>query len=276
MAMRCEGIGHGFHAGQTVLRSVSASFEAGTLTVIVGPNGSGKTTLVRVLAGLVRPREGRVLLGDRGVRSLGARERARRLAFVPQRPEVGFGYTVREVVGFGRFAAGEGGSAGGGRGAEVESALEAIELSERADEPFLELSVGQQQRAVLGRALAQLGDGVDAKVLLADEPVSAMDPSHAQLALGLIRERVSRGLACAVVLHDPTLARRFADRGLVLDQHGGVAASGPAEETLTPRVLEGVFGVRFAEVEVEGTLAIVPVDPAPGIAGSGAVAGSGR
>lgn len=267
--MRGKAISHGFHPGQTVLRDVDASLESGTLTAIIGPNGSGKTTLVRILAGLLRPRSGEVLLGDRSVRAMGARERARQLAFVPQRPEVGFGYTVREVVGFGRFAAGGG---GGGTEPEVEAALGSIELSDRADEPFLELSVGQQQRAVLGRALAQLGDDVSGKALLADEPVSAMDPAHAQLALGLIRDRVRSGLAAGVVLHDPTLARRYADRGLVLDDQGRVAASGPADETLTPSVLERVFGVRFAEVEVEGSLAIVPVDPMPGIAGSGAIA----
>lgn len=242
-----------------MLRQVSFEIEPGTLTAVVGPNGAGKTTLLRVLAGLLKPDQGGATLGSKPVRSIPARARAARLAFVPQRPEIGFGYSVEQVVAFGRYAAGE---SGGQTDPHVVAALEAVGLAQRAHESFLELSVGQQQRAVLARAMAQLapdsaGRATD-KVLLADEPVSAMDPRHAQQALDLIRSRTKEGLAAVVVLHDLTLARRYADRGLVLDETGRVAASGTASETLNPEVLGRVFGMRFAEVMVEGGPAILP------------------
>ncbi|MFT5423366.1 MAG: iron complex transport system ATP-binding protein [Phycisphaerales bacterium] len=260
MPLKCESISHAFHPGHPVLQRVSAEFVPGALTAVVGPNGAGKTTLLRVLAGLLNPGQGEATLGGQPVRSIGARARAARMAFVPQRPEIGFGYTVEQVVGFGRFAAGRGGGEKTGSPADpsVAEALKAVGLTDRARESFLELSVGQQQRAVLARALAQLAPDMTEKILLADEPVSAMDPRHAQRALDLIRQRTRSGLAAVVVLHDLTLARRYADRGLVLDEHGEVAASGTASETLNPEVLGEVFGMPFVEVMVEGGPAILP------------------
>jgi len=255
MPLRCDSISHAFHPGLPVLQRVSAEFAPGALTAVVGPNGAGKTTLLRVLAGLLHAGEGEATLGGHPVRSIGARARAARMAFVPQRPEIGFGYTVEQVVGFGRYAAGESASHADPFIAE---ALQAVGLADRAHESFLELSVGQQQRAVLARALAQLAPDMTGKVLLADEPVSAMDPRHAQQALDLIRARTRSGLAAVVVLHDLTLARRYADRGLVLDEQGRVAASGTASETLNPEVLGEVFGMPFVEVMVEGGPAILP------------------
>ena len=89
-----------------MLRGVSLSIAAGRVTALVGPNGSGKSTLLRLFAGLDRPDAGSVVLAGRPAGAWSAPERARRLALMPQRPEVAFGYTVREVVGFGRLSRG--------------------------------------------------------------------------------------------------------------------------------------------------------------------------
>src|SRR5690606_22127620 len=117
---------------------------------------------------------------------------------------------------------------------------------------------GQQQRVILARALAQLAGGDEPparQVILADEPTSAMDPRHELHALGVLREQARRGRAVVVVLHDFTAAARFADRALVLDDSGRVAAVGPVERTLRAGVLSGVFGVPFREIFEGGPVA---------------------
>jgi iron complex transport system ATP-binding protein len=137
--------------------------------------------------------------------------------------------------------------------------LTAVELADRAREPFADLSIGQQQRAALARALAQLDQTPEKqggnqpetppRYLIADEPVSAMDPRHALAALSLLRHLAHHAaIGVVVVLHDLTAARALADDAVLLDESGRLAAQGPAAEVLTPAALRPVFGVDFAEL----------------------------
>ncbi|VAX40348.1 hypothetical protein MNBD_PLANCTO03-31, partial [hydrothermal vent metagenome] len=149
--------------------------------------------------------------------------------------------------------------------------LETVGLTERAGEPFAELSMGQQQRAVLARALAQL-DAADRiaerdtpRALLADEPTSAMDPRHAIEAMQVLRAEARRDRAVVVVLHDPTAALRFADRVLLLGQAGSIVTQGPTAETLDPTILTRIFEVGFTRLAdpATGAVAIIPTEPMP-------------
>lgn len=248
MGMNVSGLSFGYRAARhpPVLRDVSFELPAGAVTAVVGPNGAGKTTLLRLMAGVLKPGTGRVELDGQEVSRLPSRARARRVAYMAQRPAVAFAYSVREYVGLGRYASG---ASAGGR--VVEGAIARVDLADRADEAFSVLSAGQQQRAALARVLAQLdgeGAGSREKVLLADEPVSAMDPRHALATMEIMRGLATRGGSVAVVLHDLNLAARFCSHALVLDGSGRAAAFGTAEETLTPSVLEPVFEVRFREI----------------------------
>jgi iron complex transport system ATP-binding protein len=164
---------------------------------------------------------------------------------VPQRTSLAFAFTVRQYVGLGRFAA------GAARGDDaVMRAMERADIADRADDAFAVLSAGQQQRATVARALAQLDQPGEApgRVLLADEPVSAMDPRHALHTMGILRELAAQGLCIAVVLHDLTLAARFCHRAAVLDEHGRLAAAGSIDQALGPEVLSPVFGVDFVRL----------------------------
>ncbi|MFT3683775.1 MAG: hypothetical protein QM783_02420 [Phycisphaerales bacterium] len=106
--------------------------------------------------------------------------------------------------------------------------------------------------------LAQLAiqPGQLGRTLLADEPVSAMDPRHATEALGVFRGLAGEGVAVAVVLHDLTLALRYADEAVLMDERGSLAAAGPVAQVLRPEVLAPVYGVGF---EVVAGRAVVPV-----------------
>lgn len=251
MTLRAEGITFSFGA-QPVLRGVSLAAPPGTLTVLAGPNGAGKSTLLRIMLGVLRPGGGRVTLGGDDLHAMPARERARRVAYLSQRPGVAFPFTVAQVAAMGRWGAEDAEAA--------RRALAQVGLADRAGEVFGVLSAGQQQRASLARALAQL-DGVGQPVLLADEPVSAMDPRHAIETLGALRTLAGAGGVVVVVLHDLALAARFADRALLLRHDGTAAAAGPAADVLSPETLAPVYGIGFTRVEVGGGRCVLPADP---------------
>ncbi len=266
MALQAERIDFHYTRGRPVLRGVWCAVDPGTVTALVGPNGAGKTTLLRVLLGLVRPAAGSATLDGADLTNLSHAQRAARIGYLPQRGSVAFPFTVREVVRLGRYSAG---ARRAGDDAPVSRALERVGLLDRADEPLGTLSAGQQQRASLARVLAQLADGGDPRTrktgpaptrfLLADEPVAALDPRHALETMALLRALAAEGLGVLAVLHDLTFAARFADRVVVLDGSGSVAASGPVAEALDPARLTGVYGVGFARIGAGEASAIIPV-----------------
>ncbi len=263
-------------AARHVFENLSATFEPGLVTAVLGPNGSGKSTLLRCLLGLLTPQHGRVTLGERTVHDLSEPERARAMAYVPQRPSAALGFTVADVASLGPGLR----TSGPRARAAAMHALAALDLADRADEPFAELSHGQQQRAVLARALAQLdtarasksGDSAGSQpappaplALLADEPTSAMDPRHAIDAMGVLRAQAGLGCIVVVVLHDLTAALRSADRVLLLDEQGRVAATGPPVEALSPEMLREVYRLDFSRVTdpESGLAALLPAGTTP-------------
>jgi len=240
MPLVLSGVNFGYDAAKPVLRDISLTLPTRAVTAIVGPNGAGKSTLLRLMAGLRRPGSGSVQLDGDEVSEISHRARARRIGYLAQRPEIAFAYTVRQFVALGRYAAGV--AAGDDA---VSRALERVDLAGRADDVFGVLSAGQQQRAALARILAQLDGPAPGAALLADEPLSAMDPRHALATLELFRSMAASGLAVAIVLHDLNLASRSCDHAVVLDSSGRLAATGPAASTLTPEALDPVFEVQF-------------------------------
>ncbi|MCA9280496.1 MAG: ABC transporter ATP-binding protein [Phycisphaeraceae bacterium] len=256
MMLRCDKVCFSYSEGRTVLRDVSIAADRG-VTVILGPNGAGKSTLLRVMAGLLTPESGRVSLGSESVEDMNAAERARRVAYISQTPVVSASISVRQVVSLGRVVIGRDGPA-------VERALVRTGLRDMADRAFHELSAGQKQRVMLARALAQLEGRADGtRVLIADEPITALDPSHAARASMILRE-AGRETAVVIVVHDPTLALAVADRAVILSSDGRVLSQGTGIEVITPETLSEAFGVEFdrAEIAVEGegrpSVALIP------------------
>lgn len=237
MSLRLDHVSFAYvHPGDRVVDDASAEAHRGRITAIIGPNAVGKSTLLRLMSGVLVPHRGTVLLDDSDLHQLPARLRAARLAYVPQRPRVDAPFTIREVVELGRYALPPSSRA-------VIEALAQCELTADAARVFNTLSVGQQQRAALARALAQVHARSDA-VMLLDEPTSALDPRHVQQTARVLRASADAGRAVVVILHDLALARSLSDDAWIMHE-GKVIASGPTNEVCEPTVLERVYGVKF-------------------------------
>jgi len=223
------------------LEGVTVDAAPGRITAVLGPNAAGKSTLLRCVIGALSPATGSVLIDGEPVHQLPTRQLASRIAYVPQRPQVSAAFTVREVVELGRYAL-----AASRR--RIDDALGELDLNEIADRPFPALSVGQQQRATLARAVAQLAD--DGHLVL-DEPASAMDLRHVRRSTELLRRLADGGATVLVAMHDLTLAVSLADECWLL-QHGRLVAAGPTKEVISVEQLRDVFGVGFEWLERPG------------------------
>lgn len=192
--------------GGTVLAGVTVGIEDGA-TAITGPSGSGKSTLLRLLNRLADPDEGRVLLRGDDVRARDVLGLRREVGLVPQLPAP-FPGTVAENVRYGPALLDR------GEAVDVDRLLGLAGLDRSfASREAGRLSVGEQQRVMLARALA-----LEPAILLLDEPTSALDETARDAvedALGRLRREL--GISLVVVTHDPAQAQRLADRVLRLE-----------------------------------------------------------
>jgi iron complex transport system ATP-binding protein len=250
--LAAERLGIAF--GRTpVLSEITAAVESGEIVGLVGPNAAGKTTLVRVLAGLLGPSEGETTLDGRPLRSVGRRERARAIAYLPQAAQPQWPVAVERVVALGRQPhLGPWQAPSAADRLAIDQAMRAAELGRLATRPVVELSAGERARVMLARALAG-----EPRLLLADEPVAQLDPYHQIRVMELFRERAAAGLGILVVLHDLSLAARFCDRLLVLHR-GRIAVAGPAAAVLTPELLARVYGIVAEFGARDGHVFVVP------------------
>lgn len=224
--------------GRRLLDAVSLALDAGQLLGLIGPNGAGKTSLLRAVAHLL-PYRGEICLDEVPLGDLTPRQRALKLAYLAQGEQGGWPLRLRDFVGLGRLPHRSGWGRGGRDDAEaIEQALAQTGLGALAERRIDQLSGGERARARLARALA-----VGSPLLLADEPVAALDPFHQLSVMQLLREQCRQGRTAIVVLHDLTLASRFCDRLLLLD-HGRSVACGSPRDVLTPRHLQQVYKVQ--------------------------------
>ena len=201
------------YGSEPILEDVELSLLAGQFVVLAGPNGSGKSTILRLCAGLLLPQAGVVsVLGgsptDPAVR--------RRIGYVPQglRPPGTIPVSVREVVGAGLVPSrGFLRPLGRQDWERVDVSLEAVGMARLASECLFELSGGEQQRAMLARALVG-----DPELILLDEPTTGIDQRFRPVMAGELRARADRGATVAVVTHDPEDFHQVVDRIVLLGE----------------------------------------------------------
>lgn len=221
-----------------VLNNVSFSSKKNELIAIVGPNGAGKTTLLKTIAGLTLPNAGHVMFGAKPLADMAPLERARHLAYLPQHRPIAWPMRVRDIVALGRFAFG---GAPGRLSTEdavaVDEALNACELTPFAKRQANTLSGGELARVHIARAFA-----AKTPVLVADEPIAALDPRMQLKILSLIKEYVERGGSAIIVVHDIALAANVADR-MIWIRNGEIVADDAPTASVTQDRLSAVFDV---------------------------------
>ena len=241
-------------AGQTHLfENASFTLAPGELICLLGPNGAGKTSLLRTSLALEKRSSGMATLGGVDCERLTPMARARKVAYLPQQRPLAWPNSVRDVVALGRFAYGAApGKLKQADADAVNSAIDLCDLGELAHRTTDTLSGGELARVHCARAFS-----ADAPLLIADEPVAALDPRHQFRIMDIIQSYVARGGGALVVLHDISLAARYASR-LLWMKDGKIVADGTPAATLTAERLAEIYGVRATtdgtHVEIEGAL----------------------
>ncbi|GAA2718622.1 MULTISPECIES: ABC transporter ATP-binding protein [Streptomyces] len=254
--LRAEGLTLAY-GDRAVVRELDLDVPDGGITAVIGPNGCGKSTLLRAFGRLMKPTAGHVLLDGTPIHRIPTREVAERVGLLPQSPAAPEGLTVADLVARGRhphqswyrrWSSDD--------EAAVAEALRATGMYELAGRTLDELSGGQRQRAWIAMTLAQ-----QTELLLLDEPTNHLDLAHQIEVLDLVRElHLSTGRTVVVVLHDLSLAARYADR-LVAMKDGRVVAQGAPAEVLTEQLVQEVFGLsaRVRHDEETGAPLVIPL-----------------
>ena len=226
-AVLCEGVRFAYETGQDVLTGVDLDLRSGEVLVLVGPNGSGKTTLARHFNGLLRPQDGRVLVGGEDAARRSVSQLTRRVALLTQNP--GDYLFERTVEGELRLTASYRGLEGKGAEEAIQEIVLELGLAPFLDRFSWDLSAGQRQRVALGALMVGAPD-----VLILDEPTRGMDTAHKASLASLARRQAEAGRAGLLITHDMECAARAADRYAVLEE-GRVVASGSAERVFEAR-----------------------------------------
>ncbi len=230
-----------------VLEDVSLAVAPGEVVCLLGPNGSGKTTLLKLLLGLTRPWQGQVRLDGRPVTAIAPRQRARRIAYVPQIHLAAFGYRVLDVVLMGRmphkpffFRFGA---------ADRKMALKALDrlsIGHLKDRPYTGISGGERQLVLIARALVQAAD-----IFIMDEPANGLDYGNQVRLLERIADLARDGYTFIKTTHFPDHALWVSDRVIMLE-NGRVVAEGTAGEVVTQANLYRLYNTCVDVIELEG------------------------
>jgi iron complex transport system ATP-binding protein len=255
LLFEAQHLDYAYAGGPLVVRDVSLNSAAGSMTAVIGANGSGKSTLIRMLAALLKPRAGQILLDGIPFDDWQPRLRAREISYVPQTTAAAFPFQVIDLVLSGRapyttrfcFESAH----------DREKAMQALETvgaAHLAGRCFTSLSGGERQMVILARALAQ-----EPRLLLLDEPSSSLDLKHrADLIRTLARLRDTKHLSVIMITHDLQLTGSL-DRVLAL-RCGEVAAAGTPGEVLRDHLLREIYGDPNVRSQRMGDQTLVWVD----------------
>jgi iron complex transport system ATP-binding protein len=254
-ALEARALGYAYTGGSLVVRGVSLTSAPGTMTAVIGSNGSGKSTLIRMLAGLLRPRTGNIVLGGLPFETWEPRLRAREIAYVPQSTATVFPFPVLDMVLSGRTPHTQRFRFESANDVErAMAALATVGAAHLAARSFTSLSGGERQMVILARALAQ-----EPRVLLLDEPSSSLDLKHrAALIRTLTELRSTRDISAIMITHDLQLTGAF-DQVVAL-RCGEVAAAGTPDEVLRDHLLRDIYGDPNVRAQRIGDQTLVWVD----------------
>lgn len=239
--IKIEDAGYTTSDGKQLVSGISASFNRGSFSAIVGHNGSGKSTSLKMIANIAPPTSGKILLNQSDISLLSTRDFAKQVAYLAQEPGDGADYTVEELVALGRYPwHGPFGRLGTKDHEAIERAISLTGLGPLRHQAVRTLSGGERQRAWIAVTLAQ-----QTQCLLLDEPISALDLAH-QFEILLLLEKLAHedGLCVIAVLHDINLSARFCDH-IVAFRKGRLIVDASPKEMMRPETLRQIFGLEM-------------------------------
>ncbi|WP_051309582.1 ABC transporter ATP-binding protein [Desulfogranum japonicum] len=249
-------IQHGryFIQARKILDDITLSFDQGQIISLLGPNGSGKTTLLKVLLGLLHPQHGDIRYHDVPIATLGCRQLAKYVAYVPQMHREAFAYSVEEVVLMGRQPHKDFFSQYTQEDRQIAlGALDRLNIGHLRKRSYTEISGGERQLTLIARALAQGAD-----VFIMDEPVNGLDYGNQMRLLRDIHVLARDGYTFIMTTHFPDHAMMVSDRVVML-KDGKVIADGTPRETITPETLFQLYRIQVDCIPSKGNPVYVPV-----------------
>ncbi|MFC3052793.1 ABC transporter ATP-binding protein [Kordiimonas pumila] len=240
--------------GMAVLSGVSFAVKPGEVVGLIGPNGAGKTTVLKAALGLLPLVGGTVFLDGQLLEGMNAKDRACKVAYVPQGAPVHWPLTAERTVALGRIPhISPWQNITADDTAAIEKAMRVTDCWKLRDRLVTTLSGGERARVLLARAIA-----VNAYFLLADEPTASLDPAHQLQVMEILKEQASNGVGAVVVMHDLALAARTCDR-LILICEGRVLAAGTPGHVLTDANIQKAFHVSVSRWKAGGVDMIAPI-----------------
>ncbi|ARN74785.1 ABC transporter ATP-binding protein [Oceanicoccus sagamiensis] len=239
--------------GSDILNNVDITVDAGDFVGLIGPNGAGKTSLLRILANLQQPDSGTIRLDNNNLSSINRKQLAQTLGYLEQGAPAHWPLQVRRLVELGRLPyLSPWGQLSGKDKAIVDNAMAQAEVEHLSERIISTLSGGERLRVLIARMFA-----TEPNIVLADEPIAALDPYHQLHTMELFREHCDRGGSAVVVMHDLNMAARFCDRLVLLNQ-GEVACEGSVATVLTEDNLASVYGI-YAQLDQQSTAGITVI-----------------
>lgn len=228
----------GYTKDRLVLDDVSLEIKENTITSVLGPNGSGKTTLLKLILGLLKPLSGQIFILGTDINKIALKERAKMMAYVPQKHNAVFDYKVLDVVAMGRVAYSNIFSTITKADSEIAmECLKRMEIAHLAEKAYTQISGGEQQMTLIARALAQ-----KAKILVLDEPVTGLDYGNQIKLLKTLRKLSSEGITCIKTTHYPEHAIWTSGRAVFM-RKGKMIAQGAISEVVTGENLKNLYGI---------------------------------
>lgn len=242
IVLQLQGLTIGYEE-KTIISDINAEVRTGELIGIIGRNGAGKSTLLKTIRGLLPAKAGQVLYFGKPLASYGEKELARRVAYLQQNVETGFGYTGLDIVLTGRYPYMKWWESEKDEDKELArdcmSYTGTLDLAER---PVTEVSGGQKQRILLAKVLAQ-----QTPVLFLDEPTTGLDMVYREEIFRFARELANMGKTILMVVHELDLAAAYCSRIFLLGE-GKLLADGAPEQVFTEKLLSRAYE---ADISVE-------------------------
>lgn len=236
------------------LHQVDLTLKSGELVGLIGPNGAGKSSLLKAMVGLQKTTYGSILLKGQNLSTCDRRERGKILGYLEQNGDIHWPLHVKRLVELGRvpYRSGWGGISKEDQH-RIEVALKKTDTWHLKDRTATNLSGGEKCRVLLARVLAG-----EPEIVLADEPIAALDPAHQLMVMNSFRQFVDAGGAAIIALHDLSMAARYCDQ-LALLKNGKLVTLGSPDEVITEARLASVYGIKARlDRDANGCLMVSP------------------